>query len=56
MQICGHDALAIKFSNSSCYDIVSYDATFTSLLINYYAKSDFYTRMILIMILPLWLA
>jgi hypothetical protein len=36
------DALAIKFSSYSCHNTVSYyDTTLTSLLINYYATSDF---------------
>jgi hypothetical protein len=41
MQICGYDVMAMKFHSSSCYDIVSYDTTLTSLLINYYATLDF---------------
>jgi hypothetical protein len=42
MQICGHNALLIKISSSSCYDTVSYyDTTLIFLLINYYATSDF---------------
>jgi hypothetical protein len=43
MQICGHDALPIKFSSSSYHDTVSYyDITSLSLLINFYATSVFY--------------
>jgi hypothetical protein len=45
MQICGYDALPIKFSSYSCHDIVSYyDSTLTSLLTYYNATSDFYLR------------
>jgi hypothetical protein len=42
MQICGHDALAIKFLNSLCHDTVY--ITLTSFLINYCVISEFCLR------------
>jgi hypothetical protein len=43
MQICGYDALSIKFPSSLCHDTVSYyDTTLTSLLIDYCVASDFF--------------
>jgi hypothetical protein len=43
MQICEYDVLVINFFSTTCHDTVSYyDTILTSLLINYYATSDFY--------------